>query len=146
MVPFGPRLVRSTSWRPLAPPMLMASACEARATSAFGFRAWIAAIVVDYRYDSRTRLRVLIGVKSLWLRRTIDNKGDQTIIGNWREKRRVREKARVICSQWKALEGTLDGATDFGNVFCDWRTIFEPESNFILLLLLISESRSQILF
>lgn len=37
MVPFGPRFVFITSCRPLAPEMLMASACDARANSAFGF-------------------------------------------------------------------------------------------------------------
>ena len=38
MVPFGPRLVLRTSWSPLAALIFTAKACEALATSAFGFR------------------------------------------------------------------------------------------------------------
>lgn len=44
MVPLGPRLDFMTSWIPLAAEILTASAWEARATSAFGFKREIDAI------------------------------------------------------------------------------------------------------
>lgn len=48
IVPLGPRLVLSTSCRPLAPLILMARACEWRAVSAFEFTDLIAAMTVMF--------------------------------------------------------------------------------------------------
>ena len=48
IVPFGPKFVRKTSCRPLAALMLMASACVDLATSALGFKDFIAAMVNIY--------------------------------------------------------------------------------------------------
>lgn len=44
IVPFGPKLVFITSWSPFDAEILMASACAARANSAFGFNKLIEAI------------------------------------------------------------------------------------------------------
>lgn len=53
MVPFGPRLLLSTSWSPRAALMLTAKAAWALATSAFGLRALTAAMVKQHEQPSK---------------------------------------------------------------------------------------------
>ena len=77
-VPFGPRFDLRTSWRPLAADIFTAKACDALATSAFGFSDLIADMFI-LGLDTRSHV---VGRHARLIRQT--TKIDRLILFNTR--------------------------------------------------------------